>query len=294
MKVLITGSNGFLGHYLAQQLLTNHHQVIATAKGGNRLSFQHPGLVYEEMDFTDTSIVNAVFDQHRPSHIIHAGAISKPDACELNKPLADEVNITGTAILLAAAKRYATTFLFCSTDFVFDGIRGMYTEDDERNPVNYYGITKLHAEELVKKYDHTWSIVRTVLVYGKAFNKQNNIETVIKNKLEKGERYEVFSDQVRTPTYAEDFAKGVAAMLEKNVTGIYNICGEEILTPYDMAIAIAEYLKLDTSLIKKATAADFVQAAVRPPKTGLTIDKAKRDLGYQPVSFKEGLAKSLQ
>ena len=194
MKVLITGTNGFLGHYIVGQLLNNHHRVIATARGDNKLSFEHANLLYEEMDFTDAAKVRSIFEKHKPSHIIHAGAISKPDDCERNKPLADKVNIDGTAILLAAAKQYAAAFLFCSTDFVFDGVRGMYTEEEEGNPVNYYGVTKLKAEALVKQYEHQWSIVRTVLVYGKAFNKHNNIVTIIKEKLEKGETYSVFCD----------------------------------------------------------------------------------------------------
>jgi len=294
MKVLITGANGFLGYYMVEQLLKNNHVVIATGKGESKLPFTNEHFVYEAMDFTAVEAVTTVFEKHQPTHIIHAGAISKPDECEVNKPLADAINIEGTAILLRAAKEYAATFLFCSTDFVFDGERGMYAEDDTPNPVNYYGLTKLRAEALVKQYEYNWSIVRTVLNYGKPFNKRNNIVTIVREKLERGEVYEVFNDQVRTPTYAGDFAWGITAMLEKNAAGIYNICGEDVLTPYEIAMATAAFLQLDTSLIKKITTADWVQAAKRPPKTGLVIDKAKRDLGYQPTSFKEGIRKTLE
>ncbi|MGG9963541.1 SDR family oxidoreductase [Ferruginibacter sp. SUN106] len=293
MKILITGANGFLSYYMVDQLLNNNHTVIATGKGESRLPFIHPHFMYEELDFTNAGAVAAIFAKHQPTHIIHAGAISKPDECELNKPVADKVNIEGTAILLAAAKDYAAVFLFCSTDFIFDGIKGMYNEEDTPAPVNYYGETKVKAEALVQQYPHHWNIVRTVLNYGKPFNKRNNILTIVQEKLEKGEAYEVFHDQVRTPTYAGDFAWAINAMLEKNVNGIYNICGEDVLTPYEMAVATGAFLQLDTSLIKKITAKDFVQAAKRPLKTGLDITKAKRDLGYQPVSFNEGLKKTL-
>jgi dTDP-4-dehydrorhamnose reductase len=294
MKILITGTNGFLGHYIIEKLISLNHSVIATSKGVNRLALTHPNFIYEEMDFTNEEMVNTIFKKHQPGYIVHAGAVSKPDDCDKDKPLADKINIDGTAILLNAAKKYGTAFLFMSTDFVFDGERGMYRETDSVNPVNYYGETKVKAEGLVKQYEHTWSIVRTVLVYGKPFNKRNNILTVIREKLEKGEAYEVFNDQVRTPTYAEDLANGIAAIIEKKATGIYNICGEEIYTPYEMAIATAEFLQIDTSLIKKITAKDFVQATKRPLKTGLTIDKAKKNLGYQPVGFKEGLRRTLE
>ena len=294
MKILITGTNGFLGHYIIEKLISCNHFVIATSKGANRLAFVHANFIYEEMDFTNEETVNAIFNKHKPEYIIHAGAVSKPDDCEKDKPLAGKINIDGTAVLLNTAKKYGAGFLFMSTDFVFDGVTGMYTETDTVNPVNYYGETKVKAEELVKQYEHGWSIVRTVLVYGKPFNKRNNILTVIREKLEKGEAYDVFNDQVRTPTYAEDLANGIAAMIEKKAIGIYNICGVEIYTPYEMAIATAEFLQLDKLLIKKITAKDFVQAAKRPLITGLTIEKAKKDLGYQPVSFKEGLRRTLE
>ena len=294
MKVLITGVNGFLGHYIVEQLLNSRHDVIATGKGINRLSCSSQGFVYEEMDFTNEGAVNEVFKKYEPAYIIHAGAVSKPDECEQNKLLADKINIDGTAILLNAAKQYRSGFLFMSTDFVFDGEKGMYKEEDVVQPVNYYGETKVKAEELVQQYEHSWSIVRTVLVYGKPFNKRNNILTIVKEKLESGEEYAVFNDQVRTPTYAGDLAKAMVAMIEKNVHGIYNICGKDVLTPYEMAVATAAFLQLDTTLIKKITEKDFVQHAKRPLKTGLVIDKAKKDLDYQPLSFKEGLKKTLE
>jgi len=294
MKILITGANGFLGYYLIEKLIQLNHHVIATGKGESRLAFTDPNFIYEEMDFTNEQMVNTIFKKHQPEHIIHAGAISKPDECELDRHTADKINVGGTAILLQAAKKYGAHFLFISTDFVFDGEKGMYEETAAVNPVNYYGITKVAGEEMVKQYEDTWSIVRTVLVYGKPFNKKNNILTVVREKLEKGEAYSVFNDQVRTPTYAGDLANAIVAMIEKKLTGIYNICGEEVVTPYEMAVATAEFLELDKSLIKKITAKDFVQPAKRPLKTGLTIDKAKKDLDYQPLSFKEGLRRTLE
>jgi len=293
MKILITGVNGFLGNYFIEQLLKSDHKVIATNRGQSKVDFSHENFIYEEMDFTDVALVNAILQKHQPSHIIHSGAMSKPDDCEKNKPLADKINIDGTAIMLQAAKAIGAGFLFMSTDFIFDGATGMYTETAVANPVNYYGETKVKAEGLVTQYEHNWSIVRTVLVYGKPYNKRNNILTIVREKLENGESYDVFNDQVRTPTYAEDLAKAIVAIIEKRATGIYNICGRDVLTPYDMAVATATYLQLDASLIKKITAKDFVQHAKRPPITGLDISKAKKDLGYEPISFKEGLKRTL-
>jgi len=295
MKILITGANGFLGYYLTEKLLQKKYPVIATGKGKCRLPFTHyDNFIYNEMDFTDPFQVHDVFEKNSPDVVVHAGAISKVDDCELNQWEAYRVNTEATVTLLVDAEDYKSFFVFVSTDFVFDGERGMYKEDDVPNPVSFYGKTKLEAEEAVKEYKYDWAIVRTILVYGKPQANRGNILTVVKEKLEKGVTYNVVDDQVRTPTCVVDLADGIIAVIERKAKGIYHISGEEIWTPYQMAIRTAEYLGLDKTLIKKVTAADFSQPAKRPPKTGFIIDKAKKVLGYKPVSFEEGLKKTFE
>jgi len=293
MKVLITGANGFLGHYLVSLLLQKGYEVIATGKGNNKLPFGNSEkFVYTEMDFTNPFVVNDIFDTHKPEIVVHAGAISKPDECELNRKEALRINTEGTVTMLSNAAKHKCFFIFISTDFVFDGEAGMYTEVDNPNPVNFYGKTKLVAEEAVKRYDFDWAIVRTVLVYGKAMAGRSNILTIVKEKLEKGEAYSVVDDQVRTPTYVEDLAAGIIAIMEKRACGIYHLSGINILTPYEMACKTADFLGLDKSLIKRVTAESFSQPAKRPARTGFIIDKAKRELAYSPVSFLEGLKRT--
>ena len=295
MKILITGANGFAGFYIIEKLLALNHIVIATGKGKSRLPFSdHSNFIYEEMDFTNPYSIDAVFGKHKPDTVVHSGAISKPDDCEKNQVLAYIVNVEGTVHLMINAAECKSFFIFISTDFVFDGSKGMYKEEDERHPVNYYGRTKMESEDAVMDYESDWCIVRTVLVYGKPQAGRDNILTVIKNKLEKGEEYNVFDDQVRTPTYVEDLAAAIATIVEKKATGIYHISGEDVITPYQMAIQAAEFLNLDRSLLKKVVAADMSQPAMRPLKTGFNIGKAKTDLGYTPTSFKEGLKKTFQ
>lgn len=293
MKILITGANGFLGNYLTKQLLEKKHHVIATGKGECRLPFNGvKGFEYVPMDFTNPFIVHDVFDKYRPEAVIHCGAMSKPDDCELQQWQAYVTNVESTVTLLLNAEEQKSFFLFVSTDFVFDGERGMYTEEDKATPINFYGKTKLEAEDAVKEYEYGWAIARTVLVYGKTMPGRNNILTIVKDKLEKGEEYSVVDDQVRTPTYAGDLANGIVAIIEKKATGIYHLSGSDILTPYEMACKTADYLGLDKSLIKKVTASNFSQPAKRPPKTGFVIDKARTKLGFNPVSFDEGLKKT--
>ena len=293
MKILVTGANGFLGYYLVEQLLAKNISVTATGKGECRLPFTHDkNFQYLEVDFTDPFSIHDVFENIKPDVVIHSGAMSKPDECETNQMLAYLVNVEGTVQLLINSADLKSFFVFLSTDFVFGGERGMYNEDDNPNPVNYYGRTKLEAEEAVKEYEFDWAIVRTVLVYGKNHSGHNNILKIVKEKLEKGEEYSVVDDQLRTPTYVEDLAKGIVSIIEKRATGIFHLSGKDILTPYQMAVKTAEHLQLDSSGIKRVTADSFSQPAKRPHKTGFIIDKARRQLNYEPLSFEEGLKKT--
>ncbi len=293
MKVLVTGANGFLGYYLVKQLLEKDFYVIATGKGANRLPFQgQSNFIYKEMDITDPFRVHDVFEENMPDAVIHSAAMSKPDECELNQWEAYLVNVEGTISVLLNAAEYRSHFIFLSTDFVFDGLKGMYKEGDTPNPVNFYGKTKLEAEDAVKEYEYNWAIVRTITVYGKTFSGRISFPELIKEKLEKGENYNVFDDQLRTPTYIEDLVSGIIAIIEKKAAGIYHLSGADTLTPYQMALKVAEYLHLNNSQLKKVTATEFMQPAIRPLKTGFIIDKARKDLGFDPIGFQEGLKKT--
>jgi dTDP-4-dehydrorhamnose reductase len=291
--VLITGANGFLGYYLTDLLLKKGFTVLATGKGVCRLPFENNStFIYAQMDITDPFAVHDIFEKYTPAIVIHTGAMSKPDECETNQWECYVTNVEATLTLLANADWQKSFFLFISTDFVFDGERGMYAETDLPNPVNFYGKSKTDAEDAVKEYANDWAIIRTCLVYGKPATGKQNILTVVREKLEKGETYQVFDDQFRTPTYVEDLVHGIVSIIEKKVKGIYHLAGTDFLTPYQMAIKTADYLQLDKSCIVKTTAAGFIQPAKRPPKTGLLIDKAIRELKFDPLSFEEGMRKT--
>ncbi|RYD93411.1 MAG: NAD-dependent epimerase/dehydratase family protein, partial [Sphingobacteriales bacterium] len=200
------------------------------------------------------------------------------------------VNVEGTRHLLEHAGDAHFTFL--STDFVFDGEKGFYCEDDPQGPVNYYGETKRRAEELVQNYAGPWAIVRTVLVYGAPRAGRGNLLTMVADALRAGKPLRIFNDQLRTPTYVEDLVGALARIAIERKTGAWHISGEDALTPYEAAVKTAQFLGLDSSLISPETEHSFAQPARRPPKTGFDISKAKRELGYQPVSFEEGLRRT--
>jgi len=293
VKILITGANGFLGLYLVEQLLEKGYEVIATGRGVSLLPYDgRPGFTYASMDFTNMYDVHDVFSTYQPEVVIHAGAQTKPDESELNQMETYLTNVEGTVNLLVNAAEIQSFFLFLSTDFIFDGEKGMYKEEDEARPVNYYGRTKLEAEELVKDYEADWAIVRTVLVYGMPPAGRANILTIVRDKLINGEVYNVVDDQVRTPTYIGDLAAGIVSIVGKKVKGVFHLAGKDILTPYQMAIKLADYLGLDSSLINRVTASNFTQPAKRPAKTGFEISKAKKEIGYDPISFDDGLVKT--
>ena len=295
MNILVTGTNGLVGQHVVKQLLgKTEYNIIATGIGGSRLPFSNARLQYHSLDITDGVAATGFYFSCKPDAVIHAAALTKPDECELNKTKCWDVNVTATRFLLDAIKQLNTYCIYLSTDFVFDGQKGLYIETDTTEPVNYYGSSKLAAEKAVIESGANFAIARTCLVYGNALQgSRSNIITWVKENLQQGKKIKVVNDQLRTPTYVEDFAKGILLLLEKKAQGIFHISGEEMMTPYDMAMAAADYLQLDKTLIEKVDASVFKEPAARPLKTGFDISKAKTILGYQTVSFMEGLRKML-
>lgn len=294
MKILITGANGLLGQHLVNHLLLTNHQIIATGKGPTRLPFPESDLYsYLTLDISDKAAIEKILQQIDDLDVvIHAAASTQVDECENNKEAAYTNNVIATSNLLEATKGKIKQFVYISTDFVFDGEKGFYKEDDVLNPVNWYGQTKKTAEEKVRETNLPWTIIRTCLVYGNTLSgTRANIITWVKDNLENNRPIKVVSDQVRTPTYVEDLAKGIILAIEKNANGIFHISGNETLTPYDMAMKTVSFFNLDATLITKVDASTFSQPGKRPQKTGFSIEKAQRDLGYQPISFEEGIKK---
>jgi dTDP-4-dehydrorhamnose reductase len=293
-KVLITGVNGMLGQELVKQLLERNFMVIGTSKNACRINIEDKKFKYYEVDITDSFQLHTVMETEKASVIIHTAAMTQVDECELKNKECFNANVQGTIVALVAAEMFDALFIHISTDFVFDGEKGMYKEEDGCSPVNWYGQCKLHAENIVMDAAIQWAIVRTCLVYGKkTTGGRENIITWVDNKLAAGEKIKVVDDQVRTPTYAGDLANGIISILEKKATGIYHLSGKDILTPFQMAQAVARYKNHDASLIERVTADTFAQAAKRPAKTGFVIDKAINELAYNPISFNEGLIKVL-
>lgn len=290
MRILVTGSNGLLGQKLTR-LLTSLPDVylIATARGKSVLDIAKGE--YREMNVCNAAEVETVIGSSRPDVVIHTAAMTNVDQCESDKEGCWMANVTAVEHIVAACERTGAHLIHVSTDFIFDGSHGPLTEDEAPHPVNYYGESKLAAEELVKKCRTKWAILRTVLVYGITRDmSRSNIVLWVKKSLEDGKSIQVVDDQFRTPTLAEDLAMGCYLAARHRATGIYNISGKDFLSPYEIAIHTANFFNLNASLINKTDSSMFKQPAKRPLITGFIIDKARKDLGYEPHTFVDGIS----
>jgi dTDP-4-dehydrorhamnose reductase len=287
MKILVTGSNGLLGQHLCR-LLKREHEVIATGRGEKRLPFAD--VQYVAADVAGSGIIPLV-KELAPEVIIHTAAMSKPDECNDNRTLCDQVNIGGTEMILEGAKavHQSPQVIYISSDFVL-GDGGPHDEAVTPSPLNYYGESKLKAEQAVEASGLHYTIVRPVFMYGETWEgMRSTFLHWVKQSLETGRRIKVVSDQQRTPTYVGDICNGIASIIHRKATGIYHLGGEERMSPYDMAVRAAEHLQLDASLLEAVTGDTFKEPVTRAKEGGVLINKAKTELGFRPVTFAEGL-----
>jgi len=273
MKVLVTGSNGLLGRKLVD-LLGHDAELLAT----NRAT----------LDVTSLEQVRSTLQKFKPDVVINAAAMTQVDQCEANKDECWKQNVNSVSNLVDVCMNENIRLVHVSTDFVFNGKEGPLDETAVPEPVNFYGESKLEGERIILNSRCPAAIIRTVLVYGVTSDmSRSNIVLWVKKSLEEKKPINVVNDQFRTPTLAEDLAMGCWLAARKRSTGIFHISGNEMMTPYDIAIRTADFFGLDKTLITPVS--NFIQPAKRPLKTGFIIGKAKRELGYEPHSFDQGL-----
>ncbi|MVN76815.1 sugar nucleotide-binding protein [Hymenobacter sp. HMF4947] len=293
MKILITGSNGLLGQKLVELLYQQPGiELVATARGANRLANRYPTLRFVPLDVTVATQVQQVLAQEHPTHLIHTAAMTNVDECELNQASCWTQNVTAVDYLAAACAQHAIHLTHLSTDFVFNGQAGPLAEEATPDPLSHYGRSKLAAEHVVQgTAGLRWAIARTVLVYGTLHGGgRSNIVLWVRDSLRKGQAIKVVDDQWRTPTLAEDLAQGCWLLARQSAQGIYHLSGRELLTPYQMAQQVADFFELDKALLERVDSSTFTQPGRRPLRTGFIIAKAERELGYRPHSFAEGIA----
>ncbi len=288
-KVLITGSNGLLGQKLVDLFVNNKFNVVATSKGDNRNPLKD-NYKYVNVNITNFNAIYKLIKKVKPNFIIHAAAMTNVDACELRQRECKEVNAVAVKKIAKFCTEFDIHLIHISTDFIFEGKKGYYLETDKAKPVNYYGKTKLKAENHILKYTDKYTILRTIILYGliKDSNRSNFVLWV-KESLENNKSITIVTDQYRMPTYVNYLAEACLKAVRKEAIGIYHISSNTLLSVYEMALEIANVFNLDKTLIKPILTEQLNQKAERPKKTGFIIDKAVKDLSLKSVSFKEQL-----
>jgi len=289
-KILITGSNGLLGQTLLSQLQNqSEFEIIAISRGKNRHA-NKIGYIYKDIDVTKIDELSRYIKDQNPTYIINTAAITNVDYCETHKLECDEVNVDSVKTIIDSCRELNSHLIHISTDFIFDGKKGYYKEDDIPNPVNYYGLSKLKSENLIKDSKIKYTILRTILVYGTVDNmNKSNIVLWIKDNLEKGKTINVVDDQYRMPTYVQFLANACLKSIYLKKFGIYNISSNKLITIYELALIIADVFQLDASYINKISSSQLNAKAKRPAKTGFILNKSTKELQLKPKTFREDL-----
>ncbi len=315
MNILIIGASGFLGKKIYDRLKENQgNKLIGTYSSdrdgkirelGDNKDFQD----FLKFDISEESSVDKLDKEvmkrfgKKPDFVIHCAAMTDVDYCELHQEEANLVNANGTESL---AKHFKQGFIYISTDFVFDGEKGDYSEKDIPKPPNYYALTKYLGEKAVRENCDDYMIVRVAVLYGASSNKKKFTNWAV-DQLKAKNQIRVVTDQICTPTLIEDIASGLERLItirkdegskkEKkyasNKTGennIFHVAGSQKLSRYDMALEIADTFGFDRKLITPIKTSDLNQVAKRPKDSSLKIDKIKK-LGIKMSSFQEGIRK---
>jgi len=245
---------------------------------------------YISSDIKNRDEIKKVIHDYYPDFIIHTGAFTNVDLSEKLREDAWKINVKGVEYIAEAARAIDAHIIHISTDYIFDGKDGPYSENAKPNPVGYYGRTKLASENALRISGTFFTILRTNVLYGIAPNSRPDFVRWVITSLEKNDKIRIVKDQINNPTFIDDLVQGINKIIEFKKTGTYNIGGKEFLSRLDFTFQIAEYFNLDKNLINPITTEELKQPAKRPLKSGLLILKAETELGYKPHTITESLA----
>jgi len=279
MRLLVTGGSGLMGCKVAELALEKGYEVFS----GYACHEPEHG-VGVRLDLADGNSLADAVKISRPDFIIHTAALTDVDLCETNKDLAYNMNVLSTKILAEEAEKVGAFTIYTSTDYVFDGSRGMYKEEDMTNPVNYYGYSKLLGEAYCD------AIARTCVIYGSrpASGKVNFALWILKG-LTEGKEVKVVIDQYITPTLNTNLASMVLELAERRLKGLYHLAGASRISRYDFAVKMAKAFGFDENKIVRSRMSEMMWAAKRPVDSSLDISKASRCLNAKPWSIEEAL-----
>ena len=289
-KVLITGATGLLGLSLIKgkppgfDIYAGYYNFpkaqLPAANDARHIEF----------DIKDQKQVLGAFDEVRPDIVVHAASVGNVDYCERNQEEARKTNVEGSRNMIEASRRHNCAFLFMSSNAVFDGEKPPYGEEDDPNPIDYYGKTKLQTEQDLAGSGLKYAIARLITMYGwnHPLERQNPVSWTLAN-LKQGKQINVVDDIYNNHLYADSAAWAVWAMVSKNTQGIFHIAGSEIASRYELSRAVAKVFGLDERFIKPVKSSFFPSIAPRPKNTSYKIDKMQKGLSVPGLGIKEGL-----
>ena len=289
-RILVVGSNGLLGQKVAEQLVRGSAARITLASVEDTPVRELLSTEYVRLDITVRKDVREAVGTLNPSVIINCAAMTNVDACETERDMAWKINVGGVEHLVEAARAKGAMIVHVSSDYVFDGKSGPYTEDDRPEPLSYYGKSKLASENVVRTSGLPHFIARTMVLYGIAPGVKANFALWLIKSLEAGQTVRIVDDQIGNPTLVDDLAFGLLRAVELGKNGVYNIAGRDIVTRFEFAVRLAKFFGLDPKLIHPIKTAQLRQPAARPLRSGLITLKAEVDLGFKPSTIEEGLA----
>lgn len=290
-KLLITGVNGLLGQNVLERAISNFNVLGIDLH--DEPFIKKNKFEYQKLDLTDRQAVRRALLEYQPDYLINTAAMTDVDGCENQKEKCWKINVEAVENIFHAARKSGTKIVHLSSDYIFDGKTGPYSEKSAPNPVGFYGKSKLASENILISSELEYAIVRTMVLYGTGEKIRPNFVTWLLEQLRQEKNVSIVTDQFGNPTLADDLAKAVLKIVELKKWDIYHISGSEIIDRYNFALKIAEIFKLDKSLISAITTPELKQQALRPLKSGFIIDKAKAELGIEMSNVEEGL-KSLK
>jgi len=274
LKILITGASSLPGFRITEAILRKGHQVMALYLTHD-IPLNSKNLIKVQLDIRNYHNLLKITSEFKPNVVIHVASLGDVDACEKDKVLAWSVNVEGTKNIVKMAKQLSSFLIYLSTDYVFDGQRGSYHEDDIPSPINYYGLTKLCSEIAVSILER-FAIVRASTIYGFGPGRAN-FAKILLERLSKGERIKAVSDQYTSPTQASLLGEAITEIAERELIGIFHIVGPK-LSRYEFAVKLAKHLGLDSSLIERASMKEMNWVAPRPRDSSLNCDLTRQKL----------------
>lgn len=284
-RILIVGSNGRLGQSLVKKIMVREKTELLCSSIENESLIK--GVEYSKTDITIKDQVKKLVLDFVPDYIINAAAFTNVDKCETERELAWKINVSGVENLAHYSRLVDAHLTHVSTDYVFDGNDGPYSESDSTNPISYYGRTKLASENALKISGSKFAIVRTNVLFGPSeFGEPDFVNWVV-DSLKSKKKIRIVTDQINNPTFIPDLADGILKIIDLDRDGVYHLGGREFLNRFEFTEKIADHFRLDSSLIEKIITQELNQPAARPLKSGLITLKAETELNYKPRSLKE-------